>query len=322
MAEVLTEAFLYNLGLKENVVRDLMDKRNLLLQQFARSRKRTAYMIARDLEDAATSENELEDELVAAFNSLGFEARRISGKSNPDGIAIAYLAGNQPDGKPKKYSVSLEAKSKESKEGRVSSNDANIMRILTHRDKNDCDYTIIVGPNFSTTQGEDSALVEDIRTAEQKIGKKITLMRIVDLARLVRLRPLKHLGLDEIRELFETCVFPEESAKWVDYIENTKRENPPYKEIVETIWELQKDKPNWPVDFPVLETVLRREKKINIDRVKLEDLCKSLQEMTREIVVLANTVEMNQNPESILRSIRRNLKEFPNDEQKIANFDW
>ena len=81
MAEVLTEARLYELGLEAERVRDIIRYRDELLRQFARStKKRSAAVIAQALEDAASDKDKLETELVASFQSLGFNAIRLSGK--------------------------------------------------------------------------------------------------------------------------------------------------------------------------------------------------------------------------------------------------
>ena len=50
-------------------------------------------------------------ELVEAFRSLGFDAARVGGNGKADGVAKAHLSPGQ-DGKPRRYAVSLEAKSK------------------------------------------------------------------------------------------------------------------------------------------------------------------------------------------------------------------
>lgn len=202
MAEVLTEAYLYNLGFDDSEVFEVMSRRNELLKQFAHSMKRTANLIARDLLDAVTSQTQLEIELVVAFKSLGFDAVHIGGKGKPDGIATAHLGAL--DREPRRYSVNLEAKSKERLGGRVGSGDVDISRIAAHSEEYSCEHAIIVGPDFATTQGEHSALIKDARREHEKTGKTITFMRAHDLARLVRLRALKHIGLDRLRDLFKT----------------------------------------------------------------------------------------------------------------------
>jgi hypothetical protein len=112
MSEVLLEAHLYESGLTEDDVDDLMNRRDEALRYLARSTgKRNARVIAQDLVDAATDKDALEKALVAAFDSMGFDAVPLGGPGKPDGLAAARLAGDSK-GKPYRYKVSLEAKSK------------------------------------------------------------------------------------------------------------------------------------------------------------------------------------------------------------------
>jgi hypothetical protein len=320
MAEVLTEAYLYNLGFDDGEVFEVMSRRNELLKHFARAMKRTANLIARDLLDAVTSQTQLELELVAAFNSLGFEAVHIGGKGKPDGKATAHLGALE--GKPRRYSVSLEAKSKERVGNRVGSGGVDIARITTHRDESSCEHAVIVGPDFATTHGEHSALVKDARREYDRSSKTITFMRAYDLARLVRLRAIKHIGLDRLRELFGTCVSPEEVVEWVDRIAQEPQDKPPYREILETIWRLQEEEPHEAIEFASVKTLLRRDYGICLSKSRLVELCKAVQEMACEVVVRDRTIELTQPPNIIVESAGRTLQQFPEDEQRVASFDW
>ncbi|MFO1003864.1 MAG: hypothetical protein U0936_26330 [Planctomycetaceae bacterium] len=62
------------------------------------------------------------------------------------------------------------------------------------RQRNDyqAQYAVVVGPDFPTTTGEVSAATKEMRDDREhnkKDGKGITLIRIEDMARLVRLVP-------------------------------------------------------------------------------------------------------------------------------------
>jgi hypothetical protein len=320
MAEVLTETYLYNLGFDDSYVLEVMSRRNELLKRFARSMKRTANLIAIDLLDAVTGQTQLELELVAAFNSLGFEAVHIGGKGKPDGVARAYLGAL--DGKTRQYSVNLEAKSKERLGKRIESKDVKFKRITAHSRDYSCEHAIIVGPDFATTLGEASALVKDARNECQSSGRTITLMRAHDLARLVRLRAIKHIGLDRLGELLKTCVSPEEAAEWVNKIEQEPRDRPPYREILEVIWRLQQEEPHEAIEFAAVKTALRLERNISLSKPRLIEYCKALAEMAQEVVVRDRTVELTQPPSIVIESAGTTLKQFPENEQRVASFDW
>ena len=89
MSEILMEAHLYHMGLNENVIRDVIARRDELLRHFVKSStRRTPGMIALSLIEARENEAELEIETRAAFEALGFDnVIRIGGRDNPDGTA-------------------------------------------------------------------------------------------------------------------------------------------------------------------------------------------------------------------------------------------
>jgi hypothetical protein len=319
MAEVLTEAHLHELGVEPSVVAEVMSRRDEMLRHFARSMKRTAYMIAQAVEDACTDQNRLEEELVAAFDSMGFDAVRIGGNGKPDGRAKAPL-GAGDDGKERRYAVSLEAKSKELLGKKVSAKTVSVSTVALHRDEAECDHAVVVGPDFPTTQGDNSSLVKQVKRERAKSGKTITVIRTVDLARLVRLVPLKGIGLDRLHALFQTCITPEECKAWVDTLLAEQPTKPPYKAILETIWELQGDVPAEAVEFAAVTTALRKDKKIEMKKSELVELCKAMSRMTPHVVVRDLTVELTQRPDRVIEAAGAVLRQFPEEEQKRTIF--
>jgi hypothetical protein len=178
LSEVLMEAQLYGLGVEESIVHHAMTQRDQLLRYLARSSgKRSAGLIAQALEDAASDKNRLEMELVAAFDSMGFDTVPLGGSGKPDGKAVANLSGH--DGKSERYSVSLEAKSKEKAHGTVSNEGVRVSTIQRHRDTYGCDHALVVGPNFATKKNDKAALVQEIKEDRQKTAKTITFVSMI-----------------------------------------------------------------------------------------------------------------------------------------------
>jgi hypothetical protein len=320
MAEVITEAHLHEAGVDAGVVRDVMSRRDELLRHFARSMKRTAYMVAQALEDASTDQEKLEEELVAAFDSMGFNAVRLGGKSRADGRADAQL-GAVDDGTPRRYAVSLEAKSKEKIGKKVSAKAVGVSTVALHRDEQKCDHAIVVGPDFPTDQGERSSLIKQIKADKAKTGKTLTAMRIVDLARLVRLVPSKGVGLNRLHDLFRNCESPEESKAWVDSLLAEQPKRPPYKAILDAIWAIQGEVPAEAVEFAAVTTALRKDNGIEIPKAELTDLCKAMSRMApQHVVVRDRTVELTQRPDKIMAAAGAVLDQFPEEEQKRSIF--
>lgn len=319
MTEILMEANLYHIGLDESVIRDSLARRDEMLRQFVRSSaRRTAGMIALALMDAHDDENKLEEEMRAAFEAMGFaNVIRIGGKGKPDGTAEAHLSAKE-DGTLQRYKVGLEAKSGQT----VSAHRLNVSGIARHMEDFGCDHHLVIGNDFATSTGEDSASVREINSHKEKTGKSITLMHIDDLARLIRIASAKRIGgLKRLRDLFQTCVTPEESKQWVDRIAAERPENWPYREILETIWERAEKRPDTAVEYSAVMTALEyRNPPVNISKKDLMECCKSMQVMARGVVFAReNTVEIDRRPDLILEDIKAAVEQYPEDEKRTIH---
>ena len=319
MSEVLMEAHLYHMGLEENVIRDVLGRRDELLRQFVRSSaRRTAGMIALALTEARDNDDRLEEEMRAAFEAMGFaNVIRIGGKGKPDGTAEAHLAAAE-DGAVQRYKVGLEAKSGQP----VSAHRLNVSGIARHMKDYNCNHHLVIGNGFATSTGEDSASVREIRDHKESSGKTITLMHIDDLARLVRIVSSRRIGgLRRLRELFRSCTTPEECKEWVDAIAREKPDNWPYRDILETIWHLAQEQPYEAVEYAAVETELRhRPKPVKISKRDLIECCKAMQVMVRGVVFAReNTVEIDRRPDLILDDIRAAVGEYPEEERRTIH---
>lgn len=315
MAEVLLEAQLHQVGYTQAHVDAVMLVRDQYLRDVAQaSGRRTALVVSKALQDARNDENKLEVEVVAAFKSLGYDAARDGRKGKADGIARANLSADS-NGNSRSYSVTLEAKSKK-KDGRtVSAATVNVSLIALHRDEYQCEHAIVVGPSFATTKGNSASIAQQIDkdrelTSAKGEPKTITLITVDDLARLVRLAPIKGLGLSKLRNLFE-CRLPEECKTWVDQIEATKPKKQPYKEVINTIYQLQKKYKRAAVAYDALRVALgTRTPPIDYDTNEgLIDLCRAMMEMAKGYITATNsTVELDQSPDNVLAAIESATK--------------
>ena len=324
ISEVLQEASLYEIGIKEEVINDIMLRRDELLRYLAKSTgKKNALIVSQNLLDAANNESELELQLVAAFERMGFtDAIPLGGSGKPDGYAEAPLGASE-DGEERGYKVSLEAKSKERPGEKVTAKTVGISTIVRHRNDHKCDHAIVIGPDFPTSKGEQSALAKEIE-ADRKAhpGKTITLIRIQDMAKLVRLVPAKRISLHRLQDLFKTCSLPEESKQWIDKIAEEKSERPRYKELLETIAAEQKATPKQAVTYGSIQTRLRIEHEIVFNsNDEIKELCKALSSMVPDYVTARDSsVDLTTNPETVLSSISSYTQQYPEEEQKGLKF--
>lgn len=311
MGEVLLESHLYQAALKQDQIDVVMTARDELLRFVAQeSGRRTALTIANALRNARNDEDKLEVEVIEAFRSLGFDATRVGGKGKPDGVAKAHLSPGA-DNKPRRYAVTLEAKSKKKDGAKLKTQTFGASTIVLHRDEAQCDHAVVVAPAFDHTPGKDSNLAKHIKADRDNTAAKgelrtITAIHVDDLARLVQLRPVKRLGLARIRELFQSCSLPEECKEWVDKVEKESVAKPPYKKIINAIHALQQEYDMAAVEYGALRVALGKETppyKISTND-ELIELCKAMAAMASyEITATDRTVELNQSPENVLAAI-------------------
>lgn len=323
MAEVLVEAHMNSLGVDSAQVDDFLTTRDQLLRHLARdSGKESAFSIANSLKEARNNPDGLEDRVCAAFRGLGFEVTPFGKSGKPDGVATAKLSG-VVDGKPGKYSVSLEAKSTAKDDKNVASSTVNISAIIRHRDEFKCQHAIVVGPSFQTADGENSALAKEINDDRKKTAlandpKTITLITIESLAELVKIRPIKHLGLRELRELFE-CRLPEEGAEWVKKIRERVVKKPPYKEIIQATQILQDEYEKSMVQYPALRVKLGSGMpsiKYETDEALIDD-CKALAQMIPGVIhATPHTFELNQSVNNVIASLEAAFRDYDESYEK------
>lgn len=323
MAEVLGEAYLHSIGVRASEIDEFLSARDQLLRHLANeSGQKSALSVANTLLEARNSPDRLEESVCNAFRSLGFDVTPLGKRGHPDGVATAFLPADDR-GIPQRYSVSLEAKSKEKSDAKASAKDTDISAVIRHRDHYKCEHALVVGPAFPTSEGDDSALGQSIKDDRRKSAaagdsRTITLLTVDDLARLVRLRPVKQVGLRKIRELFKECSLPDQSYNWVESIHKSSVENPPYRKIVETIALLQRRFQKASVSYSALRVELSHlDPSIEYQTDdELCDLCRAMTQMAPgAIFATSEKVELDQSAENVIAAIEAALQDYPPDER-------
>ncbi|WP_334168837.1 ATP-binding protein [Timonella senegalensis] len=312
LAEISLEASLNDAGLDPNGMALVLDSRDELLRYLAKSSgARNSITVAQSLLNSQTSARGLELALVDVFNQLGFDAVPKAAKDEQDGLAVAYLPASEAG--PTQYRVSLEAKSKERLGAKVKKSGVEVSTIARHRDEANCDFALVVGPDFETGADDMGAVIREINADRvANPNKRITLMRASDLARLVRLAPVKRINLLKLRELFLQCVSPNEAAAWVDAVESSVPASSPIQQIIEAVFETQRDDHEGTVEYGALRQVLRLEKNLNITKEVLKDECRALSRMAPDMFFARDDrVELNTSPDVILSIIHSYVDELP-----------
>jgi len=230
ITEVLTEAHLYELGIEETQINEVMRKRDTTLRELALSDREGIPAVALFLKEAIANPTALEDAVYRVLLALGFETIKIGGNGTPDGKADAKLGYNSK-GELLSYSLTYDAKS--TSKDKIAAGTAHLSALKRHQNDYDANYAIEVAIGY---QGED-----DLNSAISKeaIQQKVTIITAKNLIRLLFLATPKQLGLNKLRELFDRCFAPLDVKNWIDSLEQEVVENPPYYEIVELIYKLQ-----------------------------------------------------------------------------------
>ena len=323
MAEVLAEAYLHSIGVRQEYINEFLSMRDQFLRRLVDPiDRRNPIAVANALREARNNSDRMEECLCDAFRSLGFDVTRLGKKGQPDGVATADLPPDE-NNNPCSYRIILEAKSTKEDGKTVSARNTGLESTFRHLGEHNCDHAIIVGPAFQTASGDNSALGKSI-SAYRKMTKEgsgpsrtITLMNIDDLVRLVRLRPVKQVSLVEIRNLFTTCNLPEQSAAWVDEISQKQVIRPPYRKILETIKYQQRKFRRQPVTYSALRVGLLS---LNLATYEtdeeLREICKAMENMAPGAIwAHGDRVEMEQSVDNVMASIEAATRDYPEYEQ-------
>jgi hypothetical protein len=216
--------------------------------------------------------------------------------------------------------VSLEAKSKVRPGDKVSAKAVSVSAIARHRRDLTCDHAVVVAPDFRG-HDEDAALSKEIEDDRAKNpGKTITLIRIFDLARLVRMVTIKHVGLVKLRELFQTCHMPDEAEEWIDQIQEETVTRPPYRRILLTIHELGREWEDEPVEFSAVRVQLKAKYDIAMSTDEIANVCRALENLVPEWVTVHDRfVEVHTRPDKIMEALRAALGQYPDEEQAASD---
>ena len=129
---------------------------------------------------------------------------------------------------------------------------------------------------------------------------------------------MKQVGLQKLRELFENCSLPDESAAWVDSIRRSSLARPPYGRIVEAIEKLQKKYKSSSVQYSALRVELSYATpavEYETDE-RLRELCKGMAQMAPAAIYASDaTVELDQSAVNVVASIEAAMHDYPLDEQ-------
>lgn len=308
ITEVLTEAHLYEIGLEEAKVTNIMKRRDSTLRQLSLSQKLGAPVVAQLIKDSLANPNGLEDAVQRAFSTLGFEVKKIGGKGKPDGKAEAIL-GTDKKNTNLNYSFTYDAKSTTNE--KIKAETAKLASIKRHQRDYDSSFSVVVAVDY---EGSD-----DIKSAISKeaIQQKVTVIKAIDLMRLLLLCVPKQISLEKIKNLFETCHAPQDVSTWIENIENTEVSKPPFEEIINIIYDKQKNDCEM-VHISVIREKLNQSKKSNYSSKEIKGWLSNLQILIPSFIVIEDDyMSIQQKPDVIMSAIKKEIDQVPIEMHKL-----
>ena len=308
VTEVLTEAHLYELDLDESIVNSVMRRRDNTLRELSLSDRLGSPAVAQMLKDSLSDETGLEEAVYRSFLTLGFEATKIGGNGKPDGVADAILGFSQSD-KSENYKLTYDAKSTTKK--KIQANTTHLATIKKHQGDYDADFSVVVSVDFAGADDPTSTI-----SAISK-QQKVTVMKAADLMRLLLLSAPKQIGLKKIKSLFETCHTPLEVTQWIDEIAGEDVQIGPIKELMEIIYDLQKNDTE-PPEIAAVRTILNKSLSENYSKGYLKNLIESLNVLIPGFIsVEGDKVGIQGHPDKILEVINNATNSTPNEFQQL-----
>ncbi len=216
LVDLLTEAFMVDLGLPEDQVQQIQDYRDQTFRLVAKVRRRTGPQIEDLLMKSATSHAEgFEHAVGDALEYLGFVVLRLGQPGKPEGVASAPMTRGRDD-EEFSYRFTYDAKSTRSEEKTKSkTSNLNMAGLRRHRKNYNAQYSLVIAPGY-----EGGALQQECTDQE------VTPIRAADLAELLRLvYKAGPINLRRFREIF-TLRDPDDVHGWVqDFVAISESNN-------------------------------------------------------------------------------------------------
>jgi len=260
------------------------------------------------LKDSIADPTGLEDAVHRSFLSLGFESTKIGGNGKPDGKADAILGYTETD-KSANYSLTYDAKS--TAKDKIKAGTAKLSAIKRHQKDYGADYSIVVAVDF---EGGDDPQCAIAKEAQQQ---GVTLIRARDLVRLLLLSVPKQIGLSKIRTLLDSCRSPGDVTKWIDALAEQPVSIGPVKDLIETIYELQRNDTEAP-EIASVRLKLNGLIEKPISRPALKSLIESLRVLVPGFVsVDGDRIGIQARPAKVMDVINGAINQVPNEFQQI-----
>jgi hypothetical protein len=215
IVELLTDAFMADLGIPDDRLKEISDYRERAYRLVAQVGRKSAAQIAAMLLETTNHIKGFERIVGDALEHIGFSVERLGASGEPEGVATALITaavGATQDQK-RLYRFTYDAKS--SVHGKVSTGNIGFAGLARHRDEYMADHALVVAPDYA-----DGALQNEATAC------KVTPIRAKDLAALVMLTVgYGPLDLSQFRTIFEINN-PNQIEQWIQKTEAAHKAQP------------------------------------------------------------------------------------------------
>ena len=198
-SEALLEVYLREAGVRPHTIGEVLERRDKLLRGLAKSHLFSLTALGDYISNSADNESDLEIAVVAGARALGFVAKHIGGKGQPDGIARFT---DFPEGE---QTITLEAKSSI---GTPSAKDIDFSAIKLHMQEHDADGCLLVAPGY---QGDD-----DGNAARSAVNERVSCWTVKQYADVIRGAEARHISARQILDIVREKFTPQDVEKAVD----------------------------------------------------------------------------------------------------------
>lgn len=292
-AEALLEIYLRERNIPNQIIGEILEKRDKLLRGLAKDHPYSNNGIASELRDSSSNDHELEVNLVIAMRALGFTATHIAGANEPDGIA------RFTDNQNREQILTLEAKSSQ-KVPQLSQFD--FAGLHEHSIRHNAQGCLLLAPSYpGLSRANDSSAAVRAREA------KISCWTIDQLCSVLIAADNRHITAKDIYDIVINKYTPDDVQYAIDeLLSATTIENRIlYVEIITALKEMKDLLPDAPRNIHQISIMVARSLKEKGHQINQKNISKALRELSGAskggLIILEDDVIINVSLEELER---------------------
>ena len=204
ISERLLEGHLFNVGISEDEIKEIVEWREGLFRRLAASYENTPEMIGEMRGASYVGGRGFEKALCAVFEDMGFSAEHDGGSGKKDAFVVATVGHES-------YNFTVEAKGSV---GDVDNRTANVSGAASHRDQVGAKHALIIArkfAGFATGSDRDVALLKECRATEG-----VSIMELDSLEKIHGAISRFSYPLPLLRDVFMTLETPRDKLSRID----------------------------------------------------------------------------------------------------------